>query len=113
MYLSLAINARIRMQSANHPVPHWAQRLLKNAGRYWRCLVRDDLLVAMSDLYLALIVMQFSGGVIQTATGRAAVTVAFLAVWSFQLFAANTGEAPQREADQYDTGGKAYHRHLP
>ena len=30
---------------------------------FWRCLVRDDLLVAMSGLYLALIVMQFSGGV--------------------------------------------------
>lgn len=42
--------------------------------------MRDELLVAMSDLYLALVAMQFSGSVIQAAAGVDAVTVAFLSV---------------------------------
>ncbi|QIP01732.1 hypothetical protein [Bradyrhizobium symbiodeficiens] len=47
----------------------------------WRWLVRDRLLVAMSGLYLALIVMQLSGGLVQAATGPLTVTGAFVAIW--------------------------------
>lgn len=67
----------------------------------WRWLVRDELLVAMSDLYLALVAMQFSG--IQAATGVSAVTVAFHSVWSFNLLAGSR-EIPERETDQYSAG---------
>jgi hypothetical protein len=76
---------------------------------FWRWLVRDALLVAMGGLYLALIAMQFSGGVIQSATGLAAVTVVFLAIWLFQLFAAGTPEIPKHEGDQHGAGEQAYH----
>jgi len=84
--------------------------LMSATELFWRWLVRDDLLVAMSGLYLALIVMQFSGGVVQSATGVAAVTVAFLAVWGFHLFP-NARKTPKREADQYGAGDQAYHPH--
>jgi hypothetical protein len=47
----------------------------------WWWLVRDRLLVAMSGLYLALIVLQLSGGLVQAATGPIAVTGAFVAIW--------------------------------
>jgi hypothetical protein len=47
----------------------------------WLWLVRDRLLVAMSGLYLALIVMQLSGELVQAVTGVIAVTGAFLLVW--------------------------------
>jgi len=69
----------------------------------WRGLVRDELLVAMSGLYLALVAMQFSGSVIQAAAGVAAVTVAFLSVWNFNLLAGSR-EIPERETDQYSAG---------
>jgi hypothetical protein len=75
---------------------------------FWRWLVRDELLVAMSGLYLALIVMQFSGGVVQSAASLAAVTVAFLAVWCFCLFA-GARETPKHEADRYNAGDQTYH----
>jgi len=65
--------------------------------------VRDELLVAMSGLYLALVAMQFSGSVIQAAAGVAAVTVAFLSVWNFNLLAGSR-EIPERETDQYSAG---------
>jgi hypothetical protein len=50
---------------------------------FWRWLVRDRAPVAVSGLYLALVVMQFSGGVVQAITGLAAVTLVFVAVWAF------------------------------
>ncbi len=48
----------------------------------WRWLARDRALVAMSGLYLALVVMQFSGSVVQSATSLAAVSLALVAVWA-------------------------------
>jgi hypothetical protein len=60
--------------------------LISAVELFWRWLVRDGLLVAMSGLYLALIVMQFSGGLIQSASSVAAVTMAFVAVWLFSSF---------------------------
>ena len=83
--------------------------LMSATELFWRWLVRDALLVAMSGFYLALIVMQFSGGVIQSATSLAAVTVVFLAIWLFQLFAAGAREIPKHEGNQYDAGEQAYH----
>jgi hypothetical protein len=47
----------------------------------WLWLVRDRLLVAMSGLYLALIVLQLSGGLIQSAAGVFAVTGALGGIW--------------------------------
>jgi hypothetical protein len=84
--------------------------LMSATELFWRWLVRDELLVAMSGLYLALIVMQFSGGLVQSATSVAAVTMAFLAVWGFHLFA-GAREAPKDKADQYGAGDEAYHFH--
>ena len=48
----------------------------------WRWLALDRVLVAMSGLYLALVVMQFSGGVVQAMTSLAAVTLVFVVVWA-------------------------------
>ena len=48
----------------------------------WRWLARDRALVAMSGLYLALVVMQFSGSVVQSATSLAAVSLTLAAVWA-------------------------------
>jgi len=47
----------------------------------WLWLTREPLLVAMSGLYLAFIVLQISGSVIQSATGLLAVTGFFFAIW--------------------------------
>jgi hypothetical protein len=47
----------------------------------WRWLAREPLLIAMSGLYLAFIVMQISGGIVQSATGLLAVTGFFFAIW--------------------------------
>lgn len=47
----------------------------------WCWLVPDRLLVATGGLYLTLIVMQFSGGVNQSATGLATLTFAFWMIW--------------------------------
>jgi hypothetical protein len=47
----------------------------------WLWLARDRLLVAMSGLYLALIVLQLSGGLMQSAAGVFAVTGAFGGIW--------------------------------
>jgi hypothetical protein len=49
----------------------------------WRWLVRDRALVAMGGFYLALVVMQLSGSLIQSATGIATVSFAFIAIWLF------------------------------
>ncbi len=57
--------------------------LISATELFWRWLVRDRVLVAMSGLYLALIVMQFGGGIVQSATSLAAVTLVFVAVWAF------------------------------
>jgi hypothetical protein len=54
--------------------------LISATELFWRWLVRDRALVAMSGLYLALLVMQFSGGVVQSMTSLAAVTLVFVAV---------------------------------
>jgi len=54
--------------------------------------------------------MQFSGGVVQSATSLAAVTVTFLGVWGLNLFA-GARETPKHEADQYRAGSHAYHSH--
>jgi hypothetical protein len=47
----------------------------------WLWLTREPLLVAMSGLYLAFIVLQLSGTVVQSATGILAVTGFFFAIW--------------------------------
>lgn len=47
----------------------------------WLWLARDRLLVAMSGFYLALIVLQLSGGLVQAVTGPLTVTVVLAAVW--------------------------------
>jgi hypothetical protein len=47
----------------------------------WLWLTKEPLLVAMSGLYLAFIVLQISGSVIQSATGLLAVTGFFFAIW--------------------------------
>ena len=47
----------------------------------WLWLVRDRLLVAMSGLYLALLVLQLSGSLIQSLTSVITVTGAFVGVW--------------------------------
>jgi hypothetical protein len=47
----------------------------------WLWLARDRLLVAMSGCYLALIVLQLSGGLVQAVTGLLTVTVVFVGVW--------------------------------
>lgn len=57
--------------------------LISATELFWRWLVRDRVLVAISGLYLALAVMQFSGGVVQSATSVAAVTLVFVVVWAF------------------------------
>jgi hypothetical protein len=56
--------------------------LMSATELFWRWLVRDRVLVAMSGLYLALVVMQFSGGVVQAMTSLAAVTLVFVVVWA-------------------------------
>jgi hypothetical protein len=56
--------------------------LISATELFWRWLVRDRVLVAMSGLYLALVVMQFSGGVVQSMTSLTAVTLVFVAVWA-------------------------------
>jgi len=56
----------------------------------WLRLTREPLLVAMSGLYLAFIVLQISGSIIQSATGLLAVTGFFLAIWCSRRLA---GEA--------------------
>jgi len=78
----------------------------------WRWLVRDDLLIAIGGLYLALVVLQFSGGAIQAATGVVAATAVFAAIRGLILFSAGMLKAPQREPDQHDAGGKACQRNL-
>lgn len=47
----------------------------------WLWLVRDRLLVAMSGLYLALLVLQLSGSLVQSLTSVITVTGAFVGVW--------------------------------
>jgi hypothetical protein len=47
----------------------------------WLSLVRDRLVVATSGLYLALIVLQLSGSLIQSATSVITVTCAFVCIW--------------------------------
>lgn len=47
----------------------------------WRSLVRDPLVTAMSGCYLALIVLQLSGGIVQAVTGPVAVTAFLVLVW--------------------------------
>jgi hypothetical protein len=47
----------------------------------WLWLTREPLLVAVSGLYLAFVVLQISGSVIQSATGILAVTGFFFAIW--------------------------------
>jgi len=91
---------------------------------FWRWLVRDRVLVAMSGLYLALVVMQFSGAVVQSVTSLAAVTAVFVAVWAV---GSNRGrhlmsrlgrrattalEMPKLERDQDNTGNKACDLHF-
>ena len=51
----------------------------------WLWLARDRLLVAMSGLYLALVVMQLSGGLVQAITGPLMVTGVLAAVWLMDL----------------------------
>jgi hypothetical protein len=55
--------------------------LMSAVELFWVWLVRDRLIVAMSGLYLALIVLQFSGGLVQAATGVVTVTFAFAGIW--------------------------------
>jgi len=91
---------------------------------FWRWLVRDRVLVAMSGLYLALVVMQFSGAVVQSVTSLAAVTAVFVTVWAV---GSNRGrhlmsrlgrrattalEMPKLERDQDNTGNKACDLHF-
>jgi len=47
----------------------------------WLWLARDRLLLAMSGLYLALVVLQLSGGLVQAITGPLTVTGVFAGVW--------------------------------
>lgn len=47
----------------------------------WENLVYDPLVVAMSGCYLALVVLQLSGGIIQAATGPIAVTAFLALIW--------------------------------
>ncbi|TXH83149.1 MAG: hypothetical protein E6Q77_05055 [Rhizobium sp.] len=47
----------------------------------WSNLFHDPLVIAMSGCYLALVVLQLSGGVIQAATGPATVTVFLALIW--------------------------------
>jgi hypothetical protein len=55
----------------------------------WLWLVRDRLLVATSGLYLALLVLQLSGSLIQPATSVITVTCAFIGVWLVGNFRRN------------------------
>ncbi|MDO8981820.1 MAG: hypothetical protein Q7V17_21590 [Afipia sp.] len=47
----------------------------------WTTLVHDPLVVAMSGCYLALVVLQLSGGIVQAATGPVTVTAFLALVW--------------------------------
>jgi hypothetical protein len=47
----------------------------------WLWLARDRLVIAMSGLYLALIVLQLSGSLVQAITGPLTLTFLLLAVW--------------------------------
>ncbi|MGJ4932302.1 hypothetical protein ACQR1I_35730 [Bradyrhizobium sp. HKCCYLS2038] len=60
----------------------------------WRWLVGDRLLVAVSGLYLALVVLQLSGSVVQAVTGPLAVTAVFVLLRSLGSLVARSGPAP-------------------
>ena len=66
----------------------------------WRWLVRDRALVAMAGFYLALVVMQLSGSLIQSATGIATVSFAFIAIWFFGRGNKDYSTQPRAQSDR-------------
>lgn len=65
----------------------------------WTSLVGDPLVMAMSGFYLALVVLQLSGGIVQAFTGPLTVT-AFLALIWLITFVSGTTAAKQSSAQK-------------